>query len=58
MLTTVAACACGRTLVRFNKTVAAFVAIVVLAAAAGFTVLTEALRLVLLFLTCCIVAVQ
>lgn len=43
---------------RFNKTVAAFVAIVVLAAAAGFTVLTEALRLVLLFLMCGIVVVQ
>ena len=43
---------------RFNKTVAAFVAITVLAAAAGVAVLTAALRLVLLFLMCGIVAVQ
>lgn len=43
---------------RLNKTVAAFVAIVVLAAAAGVAALTAALRLVFLFLMCGIVAVQ
>lgn len=43
---------------RFNKIVAAFVAITVLAAAAGVAVLTAALRLVLMFLMCSIVMVQ